>query len=155
VVGDPWTAVLADELSVVAIVAAVRVGRTYVSRGPVLDPYAVVGADSFPPGASLTAALRRQPWGRASVRVQVDVANAPPGTAVHWVGTGGEEAVALQPADGTGTAAVERLWDASGWQWLRAELRDADGALLAVTNPFSAGQATPGLRTWGDLLASG
>ncbi|MDQ3342501.1 MAG: CehA/McbA family metallohydrolase [Actinomycetota bacterium] len=155
VVGDPWTAVLADELSVIGIVAAVRAGRTYMSRGPVLGARATVAGESFPPGASLTAALGRQPWGRASVRVQVDVANATPGTAVHWVGTGGEEAVALQPADGTGTAAVERLWDASGWQWLRAELRDADGALLAVINPFSAGQATLGLRTWGDLLASG
>ncbi len=153
VLGDPWTAVLADELSVVAIVDAVRAGRTYVSRGPVVNACATVGADRFAPGASLTTALERQPEGRASVRLQVDVADASPDAVVHWVGTGGEEAVALEPADGTATAAVERLWDASTWQWLRAELRGADGALLAVTNPFSAGEATTRLRTWGDLLA--
>ncbi len=153
VIGDPWTAVLADELSVVAIVAAVRAGRTYVSRGPVLDPYAVVGGHSFPPGTSLTTTLARQPKGRASVRLGVDVTNAPSDAVVQWVGTGGAEAVASGSTEGTATAAVERLWDAGTWQWIRAELRDADGVLLAVTNPFSAGQATHRLHTWADLLA--
>nr|MBA2529332.1 CehA/McbA family metallohydrolase [Euzebyales bacterium] len=69
VIGDPWTAVFADELSVVAVVDAVRAGRAYLSRGPVLDVRAEVGARRYPPGSSVTAAVASHPGGTAAVRL--------------------------------------------------------------------------------------
>lgn len=119
VLGDPWTAVLADGLSVDAVLAAVRAGRVYLSRGPVLDPYAVVGHDRHPPG--------ELPLDRPTrVRLVVDVRDAPPGATVRWVGTAG----------------ADQEWDPRAWPWARAEVRGADGDLLAVTNPFWAATRT-------------
>jgi len=63
---------------------------------------------------------------------------------VRWVGNGG----AL-----LGGGDVECMWEAGAWRWARAEVRDADGALLAVSNPVSAGDGARRLRVWEDLLA--
>jgi len=144
VVGDPWTAVLADGLSVSAVVDAVRAGRVCVSRGPVLQVSAAVNGRRWPPGASLTAALAGRPPGRTRVRLAARVRQAPAGASVRWVGNGG----AL-----LGGGDVECMWEAGAWRWARAEVRDADGALLAVSNPVSAGDGARRLRVWEDLLA--
>lgn len=146
-VGDPRTYVLADALTVDAILEALAAGRAYLSRGPTCELRADAGDRRVDPGGHLTA----EDVAHSPVRATVHVGGCPEGATVHWVGQHGVREIVPAPAPGT-TADVttERRWEPHGWYWLRAEVRTADGELLAVTNPVRAGSGPRRLRTWGD-----
>ncbi len=147
-VGDPATCVWAEELSPAAILAAVRRGRIYVTRGPALDPRAECGGQRYLPGDHL-------PDDGRPVRLRVALDGEPAGGRLRWLENGRE--VATQPLAG-GRAYEWTTAAAPGvYRWLRLEVRDVDERLVAFTGPVSVGpRPEPPATRWRDVApASG
>jgi PHP-associated len=131
-VGHPQTVVRAERLAQAEVVAAIRAGRCWLAASAQveLDLLAVAGGRVAGIGEHL-------PGGEGEpVRVRLRVAGAP-GAVVTLHGQ--EGAVHAAPLDRAGRLEWEaRLGTAP---WLRAEVRQADGALVALTNPIWLGPA--------------
>lgn len=133
-IGEPTTVVHADELSVSAILKAIRAGHVFVdltsSRNRVLEVQATAGSDSASMGDILPA-----PAG-VPVNFTIHVENCP-GSKVRVVLDGKVEP-ALQP--GSIMSADQRLqakWTSDGKRhWIRADVLDTDGNLQLLGNPI-------------------
>lgn len=134
VVGTPTTVVHAGDLSMQAILAAIRAGHVFIdvqgSRDHLLDLTARSGSQTAEMGDALAV-----PAGR-TVRFTVGVA-APAGGAIEII----EDGKVIHPgADLTLRLARQSVsfdWSCDGRRhWLRANVRGAAGQLLLVGNPI-------------------
>lgn len=124
-IGVPRTVVLADELSADAVLAGIRAGRSFLAATAGIDLAldAVAGDDRAGIGDRLGTAGRR-------VTVRLRVAGVPGGAVTLHTDEGAAYAAPL-PADGT----VEWTTTAAESSYVRAEVRDPDGQMAALTNP--------------------
>ncbi len=126
--GSPHTVVLADELSVDAVLAGIRAGRTWVAAsGAVELSFTVVAGDR-----SAGIGERLQTGDEPAV-VRVDVRGVPHGTVTLHTEQG-EVYRAFLPGTGSGSAAWHS--DAQESAFIRAEVRDMEGRMAALTNPI-------------------
>lgn len=147
-IGDPATYVYAECLSAAAILAAVREGRVYMSRGPVLDILVVVDDQAYPLGSDLTEAVNASPVGVVNYKLTVSQAAA--GT-LHVI-ENGKEAAVHEITEDNQTFEFDLHWKGAEYVWRRFELRDSDGELLAFTNPVYYGTKERTITTWKQLL---
>lgn len=117
--------VFAAELRASAILDGIRRGRHYLSAGPHL---ALTAATPDGEQAQMGEHLPAQP-----VTVTAAWRDVPAGSVLRWVVDG----AALPPQDCAG--AGESVLDLPTLRWVVAELRDAGGQMLAVTNPIFCG----------------
>lgn len=154
-IGDPTTLVLADELSVAALLDGIRRGRTVVKLQGPEDPMlelSVASHDGSAPGDQL--AVR-------SVMLQVRVTSSgpspvsPAGALLRWVRNGetiseqpvtGDPAILTQPVRPQPGAAVAEAW--------RVEL-EIDGLVRTVTSPIYVRPDPAGEDALGDGAAAG
>lgn len=123
-----FNVVYAEQLSQTAILAGIAAGRHYLSSGPTLTFAArQPGRPDVGMGGTLAAA--------GPVELGVTWQAAPAGATLRLIRNG--SVVESQPIGTTG----EKVWslDAAAGQWLVVELRDATGAMSALTNPIFAG----------------
>lgn len=133
-IGWPTTVVEADELSVPAIINAIRAGRTFVdvtaSHDKVVDFEAETGGAHARMGGTLHTAAE------APASVKIHTAGCV-GSAVHLLLDG--VAVESVPAMTVGSAsdAVETTVTVpAGPHWLRVEVRDGKGSLQLTSSPL-------------------
>jgi len=133
-IGWPTTAVEAGELSVPAILNAIRAGRTFVdltaSHDKLVDFEAEAGTEHARMGGTLHAAAG------APIRVRVHTV-ACAGSVVHLL-LDGEETTSTPPmtvdsADFSGAATIVA---ATGRHWLRVEVRHGQGDLQLMSSPL-------------------
>ncbi len=126
-IGVPQTVVLAEELSVDAILAGIRAGRSWIpeSAAAGLSLEACAGDRRAGIGERLQA-------GDEQAVVRVTVHGVPSGTVTFQTDLGTVHAASL-PGEGPGV--VE--WRTSGREsaYVRAEVRHPDGRMAALTNP--------------------
>jgi hypothetical protein len=122
--GNGFNTVFAEALSEAAVYSAIRAGRNVLSSGPTLR-LTVAAADGSTAGPGDTLSARPN---RAAVTVAADTVHA----LVLVTAGGGRREVG--PVAGATTRDVALEADAPGW--VMAELRAADCALAAVTNPI-------------------
>jgi len=151
-VGDPTTCVWAEELSADAILAGIRRGRVYVTRGPRLDPRIEADGRACLPGDEVRAdgGGERPP---VSVVYRLGIEGAPAGGVLRWLENGREVETAALAGDGR--FELRRQWPRGVYRWLRAEVRDADGRLAAFTNPVYASPPDPLPTRWRDVAPAG
>jgi hypothetical protein len=133
-VGWPVTAVEADELSVPAVLKAIRSGRTFVdltaSRDKALDFEAESGGTTAKMGETLKVA------DGASLQVSIHV-SACKASSAHVLLDGEEPAsvpgLALASADSTVTTHIATT---PGRHWLRVEVRDGAGKNQLMSSPL-------------------
>lgn len=147
-IGDPGTYVFAEGLSASKILDAVSKGRVYVSRGPLMDVFVQVGEKIFPLGSDITEGLNRSEQGRFTYAVQLSYSDYP--IILRWIVNG--EEVFHQAVTGDGLYRQSFEWGERGYDWMRVEVRDEGGSLLAFTNPIYHGERKPQIFTWGELL---
>ncbi|WP_167859520.1 CehA/McbA family metallohydrolase [Paenibacillus cymbidii] len=148
-IGDPTTHVYAERLSAQAILAAVRQGRVYISRGPELTVSCTVGGKSFTFGDDLTEALNLA--ADRTVHCQLTVTGAA-GCTLRVV-ENGAEIEAWRIREETQTFDFRFDWRERDYVWRRFDIRHTEEErLVAVTNPFSCGAKRPEMLTWQDLL---
>lgn len=132
--GHPTTVVHARELSVPAILDALRAGHDCIdltaSHDKVIDLRAVSGTNETEMGGTLSAAHNQ----RVVLTAQIVGAS---GATLHWL-LDGKEIPALPTQTVSGASADESLsWSSDGQRhWLRAEVRSADGTLELLSNPI-------------------
>ncbi|MGL5113874.1 MAG: CehA/McbA family metallohydrolase [Beijerinckiaceae bacterium] len=124
---NPFNNVHAEERSETAILAAIAAGRNFLSSGPrlTLEVENRDGVRMMMGGVAASAG-----------EAHVAFADAPSGARLRLVING--ERLADEPAED----AADRLFDVSGMAvpgWIAAELRAADGDLLAFANPVFVG----------------
>ncbi len=121
--GVPTTYVYARELSREAIVEGIRAGHMVVSSGPTLRLTARAGGATGIPGDTLPAA------GPFSLEVSVSDLNVP----ARLILRGNGAVLDAQMVEGSGTCLYTSNQPESGWY--RAELRNLEGAMLAIASP--------------------
>jgi hypothetical protein len=133
-IGWPTTVVEADELSVPAILNAIRAGRSFVdvtaSHDKAVDFEAESGGAHARMGGTLHATAD------APTRVRIHTA-ACAGSAVHLLQDGAE--VAPTPAmtvDSASDAVEATITVPAGRHWLRVEVRDGKGSLQLMSSPL-------------------
>jgi hypothetical protein len=152
VAGDPKTCVWSGELSVQGIMNAIRQGHVYVTRGPELDPYVTAGELLFRPGERIPYEVEAL----EAVVCHLGLRGAPSGATIRWIVDGVNVCESkvddgFESPDTFQRLSYEVNWPNEGLHWVRAEVRDADGRLLAFTNPVYKGEPVPTLATWDDL----
>ena len=126
-IGSPHTVVLADELSVAAILAGIRAGRSWIAASDAIDlsMTASVGGQAAGIGERLTI-------GDEPAVLRLEVRGVPCGeVSLHT--DAGHVYVAPLPATGAGT--VEWPINTSA-EFIRAEIRSANGHMAALSNPI-------------------
>ena len=127
-----YTHIYAEVLSRDALLDGLRRGRAFLTSGPKLG---LSARDASGEAAIMGDRLTDPPFA-CHVRWQ----DCPAGSTLSLIGgraseKGGFRTVATQPSDGEG----EHSWAVTARDavsWIIAEVRDDDGALLAVTNPL-------------------
>jgi len=148
--GDPATYVYADRLSADAILSAVRAGRVYVSRGPVMDVRVTVDRTELPLGSDLTEAVDASEDGVVHYRIHVN--NVPEGRLIAVENGTAIAEYEISSAGGSSGFAFSLDWKGVDYVWRRYEIRSRGGELLAFTNPVSYGRKTTNIANWGQLL---
>jgi hypothetical protein len=132
-IGHPTTVVDAQDLSVRAVLDAIRRGRVCIdltaSHDKVLDIEASDGASHAAMGGTMTAALNDHVLWTAHI-------TGAAGATLHWLIDGKEiPALPSQPVAGATNDKVS--WTSDGQRhWFRAEIRSADGTLQLLSNPI-------------------
>ncbi|NGM12889.1 CehA/McbA family metallohydrolase [Verrucosispora sioxanthis] len=125
--GTPHTVVYAEELSVEAILAGLRAGRSWIAGSAAVDL-----AFAATTGDRVVGVGEHLDTGGAPIEVRVRVSGAPAGTvSLHT-----ERGTVLRerlPADGSGTVRWHTTARDSGF--VRAEVRHPDRRMAALTNP--------------------
>jgi hypothetical protein len=124
--------VYAEELSERAIIAAIKVGHSYISAGPELLIHATT-ADGH--SAMIGDTISPHHVGSGETTVRVHWQGAHPGDSVRFVVDGWVYREKIVEEAG------ELVWHLAPGQakWICAELRDAADGLWAVTNPIYFG----------------
>ncbi|USB34123.1 CehA/McbA family metallohydrolase [Paenibacillus sp. YPG26] len=146
-VGDPVTWVWSEELSVHGILNAVRGGRSCVTRGPVLEPRLYANERIYRPGDQ----VRHEGQSNSLVHYDYElrVEDAGEGSYIRWMVDGVE--AGLTGCGKGGDYTYSFTWPSGEYHFIRAEIRDSAGGLLAFTNPVYQGTPVPKLSTWGEL----
>ncbi len=126
-IGTPHTVVLANELSVAAILAGIRAGRSWIAASNAIDLSLTVSADGYTAGLG-----ERLTAGNEPAVLRLEVRGVPSGEVSLHTDNGHVYAAAL-PATGPGT--VEWQIDPSA-AFIRAEIRAANGHMAAMSNPI-------------------
>jgi hypothetical protein len=131
-VGRPLTVVEASELSVPALLNAIRNGRVFVdltsSHDKILDIKAESGSDSTQMGGEIHSSAG-QP-----IQLHIRIRGCA-GDQVHLLLDGKEQEAPLPISDADQT--IETSMPGDGQRhWLRAEVRDSSGTLLLIGNPI-------------------
>ncbi|MFL6429120.1 MAG: CehA/McbA family metallohydrolase [Acidobacteriaceae bacterium] len=132
-IGHPTTVVHAQELSVSGILGAIRNGHVCIdltaSRDKVIDLEAANGKAHAAMGEELTVGRNQ----RLSITAHLAGAS---GSTLHWL-LDGKELVMLPPGTVSGDSTDQSaIWTSDGQRhWLRAEVRNAAGTLLLLSNP--------------------
>jgi len=133
-VGHPQTVVMAERLAQAEVVAAIRAGRCWLATSAQVELDFLAMADG-----RLAGVGEHLPGGdREPVRVRLRVGGAPAAVATLHGQDGTVHAAPLGPGS-AGTLAWETRLGATSW--LRAEVRQPDGTLVALTNPIWLGPA--------------
>jgi hypothetical protein len=133
-IGHPTTVVHAPELSVNGILDAIRKGHVCIdltaSHDKVIDLQASDGAAPAAMGEELTAARNNRVLLAAHV-------TGPSGSTLRWL-LDGKELPTLPRESLSGDSVDETAtWTSDGQRhWLRAEVRNAAGALQLLSNPI-------------------
>lgn len=127
-IGIPHTVVLAEELSVEAILAGIGAGRSWIAESAAVDLSFTVSADDRDAGIGELLKVGDEP---AAVQVQV---RGVPGGAVSFHTEQGRAHRAPLPGDGSGT--VEWRTCAAESSFVRIEVRHPDGRMAAMSNPI-------------------
>jgi hypothetical protein len=132
--GHPQTVVRAERLAQAEVVAAIRAGRCWLASS------AQVGLDFVAAAGGRVAGIGDHLRGSHGepVRVRLRAAGAPAAVATLH-GQDGTMHAAPLGLDAAGTLEWETRIGATSW--LRAEVRQLDGALVALTNPIWFGPA--------------
>jgi hypothetical protein len=133
-VGSPTTVVYAPELSVAAILKAIKAGHVFIdltgSRDRLLDFSASSGASTAVAGDSLTA-----PSG-VTIQITAHIVGCESSSA-GFVLDGHEDSAFPAMSITHGDETLRLSWTSDGkTHWLRAEVRTADGALQLLGNPI-------------------
>jgi hypothetical protein len=133
-IGWPTTVVEAGELSVPAILNAIRSGRTFIdltaSHDKVLDFEAEAGAQPVSMGGTLHTV------GNATIHVHVHTTSAK-GSLVHLLIDGKEsDNIAAMPVDANDSTVAASLPANDARHWLRVEVRDSAGTLQLTSSPL-------------------
>jgi len=144
--GLPGTYVYAEALSGAAILSAVRERRAYVSAGPRLTFAARLNGTRYEVGAEVGEVS-------GAVEFSATVSDCPPSARAVMVRNG--HPLAEASAAGGGIHLQVRAGANRGQAaWYRCDVFDADGRLLAITNPiFTGPRPTPTKMTFGEFLA--
>ena len=131
-IGRPLTVVDAPELSVPAILAAIRNGRVFVdltsSHDKIIDIRAQSGSENTQMGGDLRSS--------AGVPNQLHIlVRDCAGDEVHVLLDGKQQGAPLPISNADQTIETSLPGD-SQRHWLRAEIRDSSGALLLIGNPI-------------------
>ncbi|MBS8265721.1 hypothetical protein DYI25_14940 [Mesobacillus boroniphilus] len=146
VIGDPATYVFADGLSADSILSGVRKGSVYVSRGLVLECHVKVDSLTALPGSDLSDYGTQD---TIDFTYEITGSGIPEGAYIRWILNGTEKKVAAG-----GKISEAFSWSKDEWNWLRFEIRDQDGKLLAFANPVYSGEKNPSIATWGELMTA-
>ncbi|MGW1405551.1 CehA/McbA family metallohydrolase [Streptomyces sp. NPDC002403] len=126
-IGIPHTVVLAEELSVAAILDGIRAGRSWIAESAAVELSFTVSA-----GGRSARIGERLGAGDAPVEVRAEVRGVPSGTVGFHTEQGRAHHASL-PASGSGT--VEWCTDAAQSAFVRVEVRRPDGRMAALGNP--------------------
>ncbi|WP_433945753.1 CehA/McbA family metallohydrolase [Paenibacillus sp. SN-8-1] len=148
-VGDPVTCLWSEELSVQGILNAARFGRSYVTRGPVLEPRLYRDDLVYRPGDHVLQ--EEQQNSLLIYEYELHVQEAGEGSYIRWMVDGLE--AGLTGCSQGGTYTYSFTWPPGEYHFIRAEIRDSSGSLLAFINPIYQGTPVPKLSTWGELKA--
>jgi hypothetical protein len=128
--GLPATYVYAKELSSVAIIEGLRLGRAYVSMGPRISFEAQCGQLRGTFGTDFESGQ-----GELVFRYRVD--GAPEGSSASLI-KNGEQMASFPLRDEQGEHQFEAILDGSTC-WYRLDVIDQSGQIIAVTNPVYGG----------------
>jgi hypothetical protein len=143
-IGWPTTVVEASELSVAAILDGIRHGRAFIdltaSHDKVIDLEAsdeTSGKENWIPMGQVITAATNEP-----LDFRINLVACPRAT-VHLF-LDGRESPSLEPLPtSAGSEALSFRWKSDGGtHWLRAEVRDANGSLMLISNPIYIHPAT-------------
>lgn len=144
--GLPVTYVYARELSKQGILDGVRSGRAYVTMGPKVDLWADAAGKRCVMGGQVP---------RRSTRIEVEAraSDAPAGGSLRVMTHQGPLAAA-PIVDGAAEATGALTLGDERFPWVTAEVLDASGDLVAITNPIFVG-ARPQLEriTFGEIAS--
>jgi hypothetical protein len=144
VVGDPTTCVWAEALTPANVLEGIRRGRVYVTRGPAIEAEVAAGGALRLPGEDLAPS-----GGPVELEYSLRVEEGPGEGWVRWIENG--EEVALEPLSAGGRHALRRQWPAGTYRWLRVEVLDGRGGLVAFVNPvYAHAPSPPPERRWGE-----
>jgi hypothetical protein len=127
-IGIPHTVVLADELSVNAILAGIRAGRCWIAASDAIELSFTVSAGNQTAGIGERLTNCDEP-----AVVRADVRGVPSGVASFHTEKGKVYGASLP---GTGSGTVEWHISAAESGFIRAEVRDLKGHMAALTNPI-------------------
>lgn len=143
--GWPRNYIYAQELSGVAILAALRQRQVYVTMGPQVTFQADIDGNTYDIGAET---------GEASglLKFKATISNSPPSAYAQIIKNG--EVLVKVPVEAGQTSLYceDEILPARG-VWYRLEVYDTEKQLLAITNPIFVGpRRTPELQTYGDFF---
>ena len=133
-IGWPTTVVEADNLSVPAILNAIRAGRTCVDSTASHDKFVDFDAETGGTSASMGGSLHVADGAPIHVHVHTVAAK---GSIVHYLIDGEEFAsIAAMPVDSADSTVAATLTVNAGRHWLRIEVRDNAGTLQLTSSPL-------------------
>ncbi|MFE4874259.1 CehA/McbA family metallohydrolase [Streptomyces sp. NPDC056682] len=135
-IGSPHTVVLADELSVDAVLAGIRAGHSWIAASAAIELSFTASAGDRSAGIGERLKTGDEP---AVVRVAV---HGVPGGTVSLHTEKGKVFVESLPSTGSGTVKWHIGADESAF--IRTEVRDRNGHMAALSNPITlAGRYSP------------
>ncbi|QDP41437.1 CehA/McbA family metallohydrolase [Radiobacillus deserti] len=140
-IGDPCTYVYAEDLSANSILTSVAEGKVYVSRGPVIDMEMLADGEEVHLGSTVKA---------DRVEFSLTVSNSPGSVIIEWIING----EIVQTTKLIENQRIMETFDLTGsdFAWIRFQMRQEDGKLLAFSNPIYKGTKTPSIHNWRNLL---
>jgi predicted metal-dependent phosphoesterase TrpH len=127
-IGVPHTVVLAEELSVDAVLAALRAGRCWIAESA-----GVQLSLSARSGDQVAGIADELPTGGQDAVVRAEAGGVPAGTVSFHTDSGTVHRASLPDA---GSGAVEWATTAADSAFVRVEVRHPDGTMAALSNPI-------------------
>ena len=145
IAGDPGTWVYGTEPTQAAILRGLRMGHVYVSRFCTLDIWILGEHRAYLPGDEILEA------GFINYRMEIQGLEEKP--LVYRVYNGKKLSLEVTEVRRC-VYSINDMMDLGHepWEWLRMEVRRANGALLAYVNPVYHGSRTPRWSTFGEAV---
>lgn len=149
IAGDPGTYVRMARLSPVHLLDAMKRGHIYVSRYITLELSIRQGDREYFPGDEVPEATD----GQELIVYEVTVHDSGEQPVLYAVRNGEKLRLPVAECDpGCWKGELCFWWERQVWEWLRIEVRKADGRFLAYVNPIYHGSRKPIVRTYGEAL---